>query len=321
MKKIFIFVILFILFQSCTKGKLAKDENGVPYANKDIASIDYQMRNGYSGYELNRKYDLINLTYYESEKDKQGFIKENIYSNLDQNKVENFRTNITNHGIYNLKKNYKPWYLVTDSKSWDLTITFTDGLLFKSEGYHIFPSIKDVLDEDFYDFSGHYLFMQDIEVPNPDDVYRLKTITFVNDGHVYKVKDLRYQFPNDDYSFIEKFKIDATTEFQLIKDYDDFLLFVSILAGEDIENIDYIPENDDSYWLIIKRIAPASNYCYVDYNLIDVKIRNIISLKINYLNIDDYGDTALFDCYDLVQIPSSLLKNIEVEFTVEIYNL
>lgn len=318
MKKIFIFVILLTLFKSCRN--VPKNDNGVVYAEKEIAFIDYQISNGLSGYKLHKKYDFINLTYYESEKDFDGFIKEDIHLNLDQDKVNNFCTNIAKHGIYNLKNNYKPWYIVTDSDSWNLTITFTDGAVFKSKGYHIFPPIKDVLDEDFYDFSGYYLFRQDIERPNPDTVYRLKTITFVSNGHAYGVKDLKYQFTIDDDFLIEKFDIDATTEFQLIKNYDDLLLFVSILVDEDIEDIDYLPD-DDCYWLFIKRTASASNYCHVDYNLIDVFINETIRLKINYLNKDDDGDTAIFNCYDLVQIPSSLLTNLREEWVVEIYNL
>ncbi|MCL2817675.1 MAG: hypothetical protein FWD39_04740, partial [Clostridiales bacterium] len=68
--------------------------------------------------------------------------------------AEEFFKNIKKHGIFKLKKNYKPKGIVMDGGGWSLIITFGDGSIFESSGSNSSPKQFDQIRKDFSTLTG-----------------------------------------------------------------------------------------------------------------------------------------------------------------------
>lgn len=317
MKKVFILILFLFFIYGCSNVDNSNEKYvKTKYDNKEIESIDYKLENVEAGIIIIKQYNFLNLTYFESMKDYGGFIKEDVNLSIDESKINEFRKNIVQNGIYNLKEKYEPIESICDASSWYLTINFVDGTVFKSQGYYKFPNQKDNLDNSFYNLSGYNIF-ENGKRPYRDDVYKLDTITITSDGETYGVYDLDYNF--EDNTLFE-FGINEETEYKLIDTYYDYISISSILKGEVLEQMDHEivnQQNSDNKWLYVKRTTSASNLFLVNYNLLNV-YKNKIEFKINYLDKDGFGDDYVGTCYDLIRIPISPLIDLENGFSVVI---
>lgn len=182
-----------------------------------------------------------------------------------------FELNNNKLDIY-LKSN-NPFILTTDENPWnfifeaDKLLKFDEvGIKFKRNETRLNPIIKKTL----------------------------KTIIFSDDSYninnVYKPVGnlLDYQELLED-----KYNIDFSSDVIIIEEKEAFKEIYSILKGEDYNREENL---EDYIWLLVKRVAPGSQFISIEYSIYDQYI------GYRHPNGKEYGDAAIFNTLDIIQI-------------------
>ncbi|MCL2062157.1 MAG: hypothetical protein FWH03_06015 [Firmicutes bacterium] len=123
-----------------------------PYVYRTIAAIHFYTSNGLIQHSEHKLYDFTQLTY----STKQGVSDYEIAAVFTQHQAEDLFSSIIDIGIFQLKEQYSTPIL--DGDFWSLTVTFSDGTAFTSEGYAKYPEQAESLNTAFKALSGFKLF-------------------------------------------------------------------------------------------------------------------------------------------------------------------
>lgn len=134
------------------------------YSYKEIDSIYIYTHVNYFDYDYERLIDLKNckLLFYSSEEtgkkrnvneENQGY---NIIEELDTEKVEQFKKDISEHGINSWKESYHN-YGVMDGSSIEITINYADNTQKTTSVYYEYPDNWETIRNDIFNLTGYYL--------------------------------------------------------------------------------------------------------------------------------------------------------------------